>query len=53
MYADDVALFVQPTVAVISITMEILDLFGKASSLHNNEQKSNVYPIRGGLIGGP
>jgi hypothetical protein len=26
--------------------MAILELFGKSSGLHNNEHKSNVYPIQ-------
>jgi hypothetical protein len=46
MYADDVVLFLHPSAANISITMDILRLFGEASGLHNNENKSNVYPIQ-------
>jgi hypothetical protein len=46
MYADDVVLFLSPLAADISIIMGILDLFGKASGLQNNEKKSNVYPIQ-------
>lgn len=46
MYTDDVVLFLSPSVADISIAMSILDLFGKASRLRNNEKKSNVFPIR-------
>jgi hypothetical protein len=46
MYADDVALFLHPTAVDISITLDILHLFGEASGLHNNENKSNVYPIQ-------
>lgn len=45
-YVDDVALFLHPTQADISTTLDILKLFGDASGLHNNAQKSNVYPIR-------
>jgi hypothetical protein len=45
-YADDVALFLHPTVDEISITLDILQLFGSASGLKNNVQKSNVYPIQ-------
>jgi hypothetical protein len=45
LYVDDVVLFLHPTAVDISITMNLLDLFGKASELHNNEQKSNVFPI--------
>jgi hypothetical protein len=47
MYADDVALFLHPTAADIYVTLDILQLFGDASGLHNNVNKSNVYPIQG------
>ena len=46
MYADDVVIFLRPSAADISTTLNILDLFGKASGLRNNEQKSNVFPIQ-------
>jgi hypothetical protein len=46
MYADDVVIFFRPSAADISTTLNILDLFGKASGLRNNEQKSNVFPIQ-------
>jgi hypothetical protein len=46
MYADDVVIFMSPSAADISVTLSILDLFGKASGLHNNEKKSNVFPIQ-------
>jgi hypothetical protein len=45
-YADDVAIFLHPTQSDISSTLNILNLFGNASGLHNNAQKSNSYPIR-------
>jgi hypothetical protein len=47
-YADGVALslFLHPNEADISITLDILQLFGDAPGLQNNAQKSNVYPIR-------
>ena len=35
-YADDVVLFLHPTQSDISITLDILELFGDASGLHNN-----------------
>jgi hypothetical protein len=35
-YADDVVLFLHPTQSDISITLDILELFGDASRLHNN-----------------
>ena len=38
--------FLCPTPADIDLTLNILQLFGDASRLHNNVQKSNVYPIR-------
>jgi hypothetical protein len=46
LYADDVVLFLRPEVADIAITMDILHLFGVASGLKTNLQKSNVLPIR-------
>jgi hypothetical protein len=42
MYTDDVSLFLHPSTSDIEITMDILHLFGEASGLHNNENKSNV-----------
>jgi hypothetical protein len=41
-----VVLFLHPSAADISITMDIQRLFGEALSLHNNENKSDVYPIQ-------
>jgi hypothetical protein len=46
LYANDVVLFPGPTTEDISITMDILQIFGEASELRNNIQKSNVFPIR-------
>jgi hypothetical protein len=45
LYADDVALFLQPAVADINLTLRMLQLFGEASGLKTNVQKSNVIPI--------
>lgn len=45
LYADDVVLFIQPTVPEMSLTMAILAKFGEASGLHTNLQKSCVIPI--------
>jgi hypothetical protein len=45
-YADDVVVFLHPTAEETSITLDILQLFGDASGLINNAQKSNVYPIQ-------
>jgi hypothetical protein len=48
LYADDVVLFLRPEDADIAITMDILQLFGVASGLKTNLQKSNVlsYHVR-------
>ena len=48
LYADDVVLFLRPEVNDISITMDILNIFGEASGLKTNLQKSSVLPIRCG-----
>jgi hypothetical protein len=45
---DDVVIFIQPTVRDISTVLDILHIFGEASELRTNIQKSNVYPIRCG-----
>lgn len=42
LYADDVALFIQPSASDMSLTLRMLDLFGDASGLKTNVQKSNV-----------
>ena len=47
-YADDVVLFLRPEAGDINLTMGILDLFGEATGLKTNLQKSNVLPIRCG-----
>ena len=49
-YADDVALFLCSEAGDISIIMDILNLFGEASRLKTNLQKSNVLPIRCGEL---
>jgi hypothetical protein len=46
LYADDVALFLQPAAADITLTLRMLQLFGEASGLRTNVQKSNVIPIQ-------
>jgi hypothetical protein len=48
LYADDAVLFLRPVAADIQITMDLLQLFGEASRLETNLQKSNVIPIRCG-----
>jgi len=45
LYADDVALFIRPSVEELQVTREILNIFGSASGLHTNLQKSNIIPI--------
>jgi len=45
LYADDVALFIQPSASDMSLTLRMLELFGDASGLKTNVQKSNVLPI--------
>jgi hypothetical protein len=45
-YADDVVLFLHPVADDINLAMDILQLFGEASGLHNNVQKSSVFPTR-------
>jgi hypothetical protein len=46
LYADDVVIFLRPDPADISLILDILRLFGKASGLQTNVQKSSVLPIR-------
>jgi hypothetical protein len=48
LYADDVVLFLRPDANDIAITVDILHLFGEASGLRINLQKSNILPIRCG-----
>ncbi|WVZ58922.1 hypothetical protein U9M48_009140 [Paspalum notatum var. saurae] len=45
-YADDVVVFLRPAVGDIRITLDILSLFGDASGLQTNVQKSSVFPIQ-------
>ena len=45
-YADDAALFVNPTASDIGHVAELLKLFGQASGLTANLQKCAFYPIR-------
>ena len=46
LYADDVVIFLKPSAADIEITLDILQLFGRASGLQTNIQKSSVLPIQ-------
>lgn len=45
LYADDVVLFLRPAASDISVTMDILKIFGEASGLHTNLQKSSAYQM--------
>lgn len=45
LYADDVAIFLHPAAEDIGVTLDILQLFGEASGLQTNVQKSSVLPI--------
>lgn len=46
LYVDGVALFIQPTQEEMSLTTRLLEVFGEASGLRTNFQKSCVVPIR-------
>jgi hypothetical protein len=46
LYADDVALFIKPAAAEISLTKAILQVFGEVSGLVVNLSKSQAIPIR-------
>jgi hypothetical protein len=45
-YADDVVIFLKPIAEDINLILGILDLFGTASGLKTNVQKSSVLPIQ-------
>jgi hypothetical protein len=45
LYADDTVLFLKPDAVDINLVIDLLSLFGKASGLHTNLQKSSVVPI--------
>lgn len=46
LYADDIVLFLRPIVSDIDLTVNILRIFGEASGLKTNVQKSSVVPIQ-------
>lgn len=46
LYADDVVLFARPMVREIVVIKEVFDIFGGATGLHVNMQKSSIIPIR-------
>jgi hypothetical protein len=45
-YADDAALFVNPTAEDVSAVFSLLDFFGNVSGLRINLEKCTAYPIR-------
>jgi retron-type reverse transcriptase len=45
MYADDVVIFLRPNLNDLQVTMAILRLFGTATGLHTNLNKSSIIPI--------
>jgi hypothetical protein len=45
LYADDMLLFLRPVAAELNMVIRILDLFGEATGLKANVQKSTVAPI--------
>jgi hypothetical protein len=46
LYADDVALFIRPEADDLQLTKDLLQIFGEASGLQTNLQKSCVIPIQ-------
>jgi hypothetical protein len=46
MYADDAAIFTNPTKDDLDAIKMVLQIFGNASGLHINIQKSSIHPIR-------
>jgi hypothetical protein len=48
MYANDVILFIRPTVQEARAVKEILNMFGQASWLHTNLAKCSITAIYGG-----
>jgi hypothetical protein len=45
LYADDAAIFLNPVKEEVQVVADILDLFGSASGLVTNRNKSAVFPI--------
>lgn len=46
LYADDVVLFIRPVISDLELIQDIMHLFGAASGLKMNIQKSSVVPIQ-------
>lgn len=47
-YADDVIMFIRPTVQEATAVKQLLTIFGNASSLRTNLAKCSITPIYGG-----
>ncbi|KAL6613961.1 hypothetical protein ACP70R_036231 [Stipagrostis hirtigluma subsp. patula] len=45
-YADDAAVFIRPNNSDIQVLLAILNLFGNATGLYTNLEKTEIYPIR-------
>jgi hypothetical protein len=45
LYADDAAVFINPTMQDIMVTKDILQIFGEASELITNMEKTDYYHI--------
>lgn len=48
LYVDDVVMFLKHVASNVNLVLDIIRLFGHASGLRINVQKSSVYPIRCG-----
>lgn len=46
LYADDVVIFPRPSASDLEVMLDLLTLFGEASELKTNMQKSSVLPIQ-------
>jgi len=46
LYADDVVIFLHPSASDLEVMLDLLQLFGEASGLKTNVQKSSVLPIQ-------
>lgn len=46
LYADDAAVFIKPAEQDFNVLKLILEIFGQASGLQTNMEKTEIYPIR-------
>lgn len=46
LYADDVVVFIKPTIEEVKVATEILSIFGEASGLRTNFGKCSALPIQ-------